>query len=54
MPRTVMIYPLIGCLVGYVGARMFGVEDGLAVFGIAILTMIAVSVASFLFNRRSR
>ena len=39
MARTIMIYPLIGGLAGYTGARPAGVEDGLAVFGIAVVSM---------------
>ena len=48
-----MIYPLVGGLAGYTGARLAGVEDGLAVFGIALVSMVVVSVGGFLFNRRS-
>ncbi len=48
-----MIYPLVGGLLGYVGAKISGIDDGLLIFVIAILTMIAVSVAGFVFNRRS-
>jgi hypothetical protein len=53
MPRTIMIYPVIGGLIGYVGARITGVENGLLIFVIAIFTMSAVSVGCFFFNRRS-
>ena len=48
-----MIYPLLGGLIGYVGARITGIGNGLLIFVIAIFTMIAVSVAGFFFNRRS-
>jgi len=34
-----MIYPLIGGLAGHAGARPAGVEDGLAVLGIAVVSM---------------
>lgn len=53
MPKAIMIFPVIGCFVGYAGAILAGVEDGLAVIGISVLTMIAVTVGGFLFNRRS-
>ena len=48
-----MIYPLVGGLAGYTGSRLEGLEDGLAVFGIAVLCMIAIGVAGFFLNRRS-
>jgi len=48
-----MIYPFVGGLVGYVGARLAGIEDGLAIFGIAIFTMITATVGGLFLSRRS-
>jgi hypothetical protein len=48
-----MIYPLIGGLAGYAGARVFGIEDGLAVFGIAVIATIVAGVGGFFYSRRS-
>lgn len=53
MPRAIMIYPLIGGLAGYAGARVFGIEDGLAVFGIAVIATIVAGVGGFFYSRRS-
>ncbi len=48
-----MIYPLIGGLIGYVGAKLVGIEDSFAVFGIAVVTTITVGVGGFFLSRRS-
>lgn len=53
MPRAIMIYPLIGCFLGYAGASLAGVEDSLALFGMAMFAMVAVTVGGFLYSRRS-
>ena len=53
MPRSIMIYPLLGCFAGYAGASLAGVEDSLLIFAISIVTMIAASVGGFFFSRRS-
>lgn len=48
-----MLYPLAGGLAGYAGAKVMGVANVLALFGIAVLTMIIVSIAGFILKRRS-
>ena len=53
MPKAIVIYPFVGGIAGYAGAKLVGIEDGLVVFGIAVTSTIAAGITGFFISRRS-
>lgn len=53
MNKFVLFLPFLGAFLGYVLAGILGIENTLAVFGLAVFGMLAAGIGGIIWSRRS-
>ncbi len=52
MNKSLLFLPFLGAFLGYVLARILGITDPIAVFGIAVFGMLTAGIGGILWSRR--